>query len=67
MGVKYLLSEKQYDGYILRTDLEAYNEKSVYENAYALPLAFYADENVLTVKSEGKNPFDYLNEIYSGI
>ena len=67
LGVKYLLSEKQYDGYILRTDLEAYNEKSVYENAYALPLAFYADESVLTVKSEGKNPFDYLNEIYSGI
>lgn len=67
LGVKYLLSEKEYDGYRLRTDLTAYNEKSVYENEYALPLAFYADEKVLNVAANGKNPFEYLNEIYSGI
>lgn len=67
LGVKYILSEKQYDGYTLRNDLKSYNGKSVYENSYALPLAFYADKNVLNVDAKGKNPFEYLNAIYSGI
>ncbi len=67
LGVKYILSEKQYDGYTLRNDLKSYNQKSVYENSYAMPLAFYANKNVLNVDAKGKNPFEYLNEIYSGI
>ena len=67
LGVKYLLSEKDYDGYTLRTDLNTYNQKSVYENSYALPLAFSVNEKILDVNAEGKNPFEYLNEIYSGI
>ena len=67
LGVKYLLSEKKYDGYTLRTDLKSYNRKSVYENGYALPLAFSVNEKIFDVDAADKNPFEYLNEIYSGI
>ena len=67
LGVKYLLSEKVYDGYTLRTDLNSYNQKYIYENSYALPLAFSANEKILGVNAVGKNPFEYLNEIYNGI
>lgn len=68
LGVKYLLSEKSYDGYELRSDLKSYNGKRVYQNRYALPLAFYAKDGVLNGDSEEReNPFEYLNKIYSEI
>ena len=66
LGVRYLLSEKDYQGYELCSDYDAYNGKSVYENPYALPLAFCASDDITDVFSSG-NPFEYMNDIYSGI
>lgn len=66
LGIRYLLSEKEYQGYILQPEYETYNGKSVYENKYALPLAFNVSENIGDVKSNG-NPFEYMNDIYTGI
>ena len=67
LGVKYLLSEKPYDGYTLRTDLQEYNQKAVYENKNALPIAFLTSQNIIGVEEMEENPFAYLNAIYSGI
>ncbi len=67
LGVKYLLSENSYDGYEIMSELQAYNRKRVYKNNYALPLAFYADEAVLSEDKNTNSPFEYLNEIYGKI
>lgn len=66
LGVKYLLSEKQYDGFVLQEGTDSYNDKSVYENPYALPLGFSINGDMRSVTA-GENPFEYMNDIYSGI
>lgn len=66
LGVKYLLSEKDYCGFELRTEYEPYNGKKVYENRYALPLGFAVSQAVSELKAD-ENPFVYMNDIYSFI
>jgi uncharacterized membrane protein YfhO len=39
----------------------------VYENPYALPLAFVADNDILNVRLSSSNPFDSQNEIFSSL
>lgn len=66
LGVRYLLSERQYDGFELKEGMEEYNGKYVYENVYALPLAFSIERDMQEIITED-NPFEYINEIYSCI
>lgn len=77
LGVKYLLSTKEYLGYVRRDDIEGGCGKEVYENPYALSLAFGADAGILDDFSVGNqtdigtiekdNPFEYQNKLYSKI
>lgn len=64
MGVKYTLSEYPINGLILRSDLGVYNNKSVYENPYALPMA-YTINKLGNTNLENLNPFEYQNALYS--
>lgn len=66
LGVKYLLTDVNYDGFELRKEFNSYNGKKVYENKYALSLGMNTSSDILKVKYNG-NPFEYINEIYSGI
>ena len=66
LGVKYLLTDVNYDGFELRKELNSYNGKKVYENKYVLSLGMNSSSDILKVKYSG-NPFEYINEIYSGI
>lgn len=66
LGVKYVLTERQYDGFELQDEFDSYNDKSVYENPYALPLGFTINGDMRSVTAS-ENPFEYMNDIYSGI
>ncbi len=68
LGVKYLLSEKEYDGFLPLEGMSSYNEKVVYQNPYALPLAFSSSADILeNTSAQATDAFDYMNQIYSRI
>ena len=64
LGVKYILSDIEIPGLRLITSLNTYNDKSVYENPFAMPFAFVCDYFDLD-NIEYDNPFNYTNAIYS--
>ena len=73
LGVKYILSPLGIDKLKLLKDLpeatvrvnEKYTSKKVYENPYALPIAFvYRGENC---NLNSDNPFENINSIYKAI
>lgn len=66
LGIKYLFSENQYDGYTRVDGLKSYNVKDVYENPFSLPMAFGVDHDVSSVEFTD-NPFENINNIYSSI
>lgn len=66
LGIKYLLSENQYDGYTRVDGLKSYNQKDVYENQFSLPMALSVSDDVSSVELTD-NPFENINNIYSGI
>lgn len=64
LGVKYVLSPYAINGLELREEFEPQNGKQVYENPYALPMAFvFAGGGVQP--QEDANPFEYQNQLYS--
>ncbi len=66
LGVKYFLSYYAINGYEAVEGMQTYNEKTVYKNPYALPLAFtYNDEAYQYDETNTSNPFSTINEIYS--
>ena len=66
LGVKYFLSDTQYDGYTKLDELTVYNDQNVYYNDLALPLAFTASSAMTKIHAT-EDPFAYLNNIYSGL
>lgn len=64
LGVKYILSPYEIRGLIPMKDLGVYNEKTVYENPYALPMAFLYRASE-TEEKQYINPFEYQNMLYS--
>lgn len=66
LGVKYLLSEKEYPEWQKVSEIGEKNGKSVYKNPYALPLGVVV-ENVDTKKIEEDNPFLYQNKFFSEV
>lgn len=65
LGVKYIWSEYPINGLERVEELGEYNEKLAYLNPFALPMAFTASVGELASFSEGTNPFEYQNELYS--
>jgi uncharacterized membrane protein YfhO len=63
LGVKYILSHYPVEGLKEDKIIPAANYKKVYQNPYALPMAFVCqpDESEIT----GSNPFLYTNSLYS--
>lgn len=66
LGVKFLLTDIEYDGFKIKDEFKSYNGKYVYENEYVLPLGMIKSSDIVDVSYNG-NPFEYINSIYSGI
>lgn len=66
LGVKFLLTDIEYDGFKIKDEFKSYNGKYVYENEYVLPLGMITSSDIVDVSYNG-NPFEYINSIYSGI
>lgn len=68
LGIKYLLSETEYDGFSRVEGTTSYNNKDIYENSYALPIAFSSSEDIMqNILVQSSNAFEYMNRIYSSI
>ncbi len=77
LGVRYLMSTKEYYGLKYVEDIQERNGKSVYYNPYALPLGFGVSEDAVDIISLGSqfdvnttqwdNPFEFQNKVYSAI
>ena len=65
LGVKYILSDIEIPGLKRINTLNTYNDKSAYENTFAMPLAFVCDDFDLDSVEYSDNPFSYTNEIYT--
>lgn len=66
-SVKYILSNRQEDGLIERTDLPVSNGKKVFENPYALPIAYTVPAFSTAEAHELANPFEVVNTAYGRI
>lgn len=64
LGVKYILSPYEIAGLQPVESLGTQNGKTVYENPYALPLAFLFPSSG-TDKIQYSNPFEYQNDLFS--
>lgn len=68
LGVKYFLSDYAINGYKAVDGMTAYNNKTVYENPYVLPMAFtYDDVDYQYNGQNASNPFLAANETYSAL
>lgn len=66
LGIKYIFSNQEFPGYRKLSDKE-WNNKSVYENPYALPLGFKVSDMCSEyVNIDGEN-FDFQNTMYAHI
>lgn len=66
LGVKYVLSPYEYKDLQWRRDLGIGNGKSVYENAYSMPLAFKINATQSFSRDE-QNTYVYQNELFNFI
>ncbi len=64
LGIKYVLSDHPIKGLTRVPGLGTYNGKTVYENPYALPLAFVYSGEEMPLQSY-HDPFTYQNELFS--
>lgn len=65
LGVKYILSKKPLEEpYRLLNQL---GDVSVYQNPYALPIGFMADDDVLSCSIDNLHKFELQNEIWSAL
>lgn len=63
LGVKYIFSDVAIEGLTALDELGTLNDKKIYRNENALPLAFVCDDFIsIDVES---NPFERTNKIYS--
>jgi uncharacterized membrane protein YfhO len=64
LGIKYLLGHMRALGYVPVEGLNQYNNKTVYENPYALSLGYMVDDKV-NKKIKPTNSFEYQNRLIS--
>lgn len=72
LGIKYVMDNKNQDISEIYTDIydEIYYDDNVihvYENPYALPIGFFADEKVKDIDISGDDPFAIQNDIINSI
>lgn len=77
LGVRYLMSTKEFYGLERVADIQEKNGKAVYYNPYALPLGFGVSEHAMEEILLGSqfdvntilqdNPFEFQNKVYSAI
>ena len=72
LGIKYVMDNKNQDISEIYTDIydEIYYDDNVihvYENPYALPIGFFADEKIEDIDISGDNPFAIQNDIINSI
>jgi uncharacterized membrane protein YfhO len=64
LGVKYVLSDYNINGFKKVSSISLANGKSVYKNPYYFPMAF-TSSNKVTAKINTWNTFDYTSNVYS--
>lgn len=64
LGIKYNMSKFPLYGYE-RTSLEPYNQKSIYQNPYALGLGCMVSDQILPDIHGAANNFEYQNQLIS--
>ena len=64
LGVKYILSKYPINGLDCINKIPKQNGKYVFENPYALPLAFIYESNNKRITDQS-NPFEYQNRVFS--
>lgn len=64
-GIKYLLSKSIPNSYYTKTYTQ--NDVTVYKNPYALPIAFFSDQEILNLNTDSTNPFELQNNIFETI
>lgn len=67
LGVKYFLSDRKYAGLKKVEDISGFSQKQVYENPYSFPLGFFTSDMIYQYTGNDKNPFEYINGLYSAI
>lgn len=65
LGVKYVISENEINN--LYEPLYSENNLIVYKNQYALPIAFVADDNYLSISLDSTDPFINQNLLLSAL
>lgn len=65
LAFKYVISEKEINN--LYKPLYSENDLTVYENQYALPIAFVADDNYLNIVIDSTDPFINQNLLLSAL
>ena len=65
LGVKYIMSPYPMTGLSLVEGIPPKNGKRVYENPFALPLAFTASPSGSLLPNGTENPYVYTNQLYS--
>lgn len=65
LGIKYILSNTRAPAFL--SESFTMNNVSVYENPYALDIAFIADKAILDVELDEKNPFEAQNKLLNGL
>lgn len=66
LGVKYILSPYYING-LEKSDFTASENKIIYKNPYALPMAFVYTVSEKKIIDDFNDPFKYQNEIYQKI
>ena len=66
-GVRYVLADYPIAGLIANKDKVATNDKDVYDNLYAMPIAFCISDNTAMHHNYENDPFQFTNELYADI
>lgn len=68
LGVKYIFSYYPIEGLKRISDMGERNNKAVYLNPYALPMAFVCSGNFIDrIPLKSDDPFAYMNSLYSAV
>ena len=65
LGVKYIISEKEINN--LYKPLYSENDLTLYENQFALPIAYVANDNYLNIAIDSTDPFINQNLLLSSL
>lgn len=68
LGVKYILSPYDITGYKKMGSADSLTRLALYQNNYALPMAFTMDPpEAIQQNEENQNPFEYVNALYTSL